>query len=294
MNFSHLYLSPLEQCNLDCKICYTPKTKEQLTEAQLLDFIDRYQEFLNFKDKSLESVTLCGGEVFLLPWITKFINQVTQKKIIVEIVTNGTINLLKQLNYPNLINLIVSLDGLEKSHDLNRGIGSFKKTWQFLKKADQLGFHFEIFSVVSQQNFDHIDQFEGFLAEELGFLPKITYHPRKPKAYLKAHPSSNKTGQINGFEFLTFEQTKHLAKTKKIFPPLNLGCHQLALMSDANVYACCEGIKPLGNINTPIDLLIENYQKRIEIPEGFPSHCQGCVEPDFVCGIGRTYAKITS
>lgn len=294
MNLSHLYFSPLEQCNLDCKMCYTHKTEQQLTKNQLLDFINRYQEFLDLEDKTLDLVTLCGGEVFLLPWIVQFINQVTQKKIIVEIITNGTINLLEKLYQPNLINLIISLDGLEKNHDLNRGDGSFKKTWQFLKKSNELGFHFEIFSVISQQNIDSIDQFEAFFKDELGFLPKITYHPRKPKTYLAVHPLSNKTGQIDEFDFLTFNQIKHLAKTKKIFSPLDLGCHQLAVMSDAKVYACCEGIKPLGKIDTPIKLLIENYQTRIKTPEGFSRFCQGCSEPDFVCGVARAYANITS
>ena len=34
----HLYINPLEKCNLHCKICYTRKTAPVLTEAQIMDF----------------------------------------------------------------------------------------------------------------------------------------------------------------------------------------------------------------------------------------------------------------
>jgi len=40
----HLYINPLEKCNLKCKICYTRKTDPVLTEKSILEFIDRYQK----------------------------------------------------------------------------------------------------------------------------------------------------------------------------------------------------------------------------------------------------------
>ena len=40
----HLYINPLEKCNLACKICYTKKTKFVLSNQKILDFVNRYQK----------------------------------------------------------------------------------------------------------------------------------------------------------------------------------------------------------------------------------------------------------
>ncbi|PIV70764.1 hypothetical protein COW57_03475, partial [Candidatus Roizmanbacteria bacterium CG17_big_fil_post_rev_8_21_14_2_50_39_7] len=45
----HLYINPLEKCNLKCKICYTKKTDPILTEKQILNFVDRYQKAYELK-----------------------------------------------------------------------------------------------------------------------------------------------------------------------------------------------------------------------------------------------------
>jgi len=291
-NLTHLYLSPLEQCNLNCKICYTQKTSTTLTQSQLQDFTERYRLHLKTLNLSLETITLCGGELFLLPWIVQYINQVTQQKIIVEVITNATLDRLTEFAQPNLVNLIISLDGLAEDHDANRGPGSFAKTWQFLLKARQLGFHLEIFSVITQHNFNQIDQFEQYLYQQLGFLPEITYHPRKPLAYLATHPTSNRFGEMKKFGFLSLKQIETVAKTKKIFPPVKLGCHQLSLMSNGLVYACCEGINPVGKISDTIEQTVANYLKRVKKPQAFSDDCLRCAEPNFVCGFTQEYLKL--
>ncbi len=275
-NLSSLYISPLESCNLACKICYTCKTKKQLTVKQVLDFITRFREKHN-----LEIVTFCGGEVFLLNWFVECINKLTASNLVVEIITNGTIDNLDQISEPNKVNLIVSLDGLELSHDLNRGKGNFNLSLEFLKKATKLDFHIEIFSVVSTNNFDEIDKFEDWLRNALGYLPEITYHPRKPLTYLNNHPISNRVGESEVFGFLSDQQIKFLSEKKKVFPPKNFGCHQLSLMSDGMVYGCCEGINPVGKISDEIDYLTNQYKLRVD-------RYYKCVEPDFMCGLRDT------
>jgi len=55
----HLYINPLEKCNLRCKMCYTRKTNPILTEKEIIDFVNKYQ-----KTQSLKIITFCGGEVF--------------------------------------------------------------------------------------------------------------------------------------------------------------------------------------------------------------------------------------
>jgi len=293
----HIYINPLEACNLSCAMCYTRKTTPILSDGQILQFIEKYQ-----KAMPVETVTLCGGEVFLLPYISHLVNTITDKGIFVQIITNGTIDRLGELKNPNVINMIVSIDGLQKYHDANRGKGMFQKSVAFLKKAKSLGFHTEIFSIVTKQNYAHMSEFESFIREELNsqnssFLElkkplrqpadrewEITYHPRKPRAYLNNHPISNVFGQTKGFDFLGKKEIKKLLETKKTFPPKNLGCYQISLMSSGVVYGCCEGIVPIGTIRDNPQTLIENLKKRIAGP------CLGCSEPSFACGM-KEYFK---
>ncbi len=278
-NTTSLYISPLELCNLNCQICYTNKTKSQLSKDQVLDFIDRYRA-----QEKLELVTFCGGEVFMLNWFTESINDLTKKGLMVETITNGIIDRLSEINDPNQVNLIVSLDGVEADHDLNRGQGTFQKTMSFIKKAIKMGFHLEIFCVVSTKNYDHLDQFEQLLLEEIGYLPQITYHPRKPLSYLSSHPFSNKNGETQEFGFLSEDQVAQLYQKRKVFPPREFGCHQLSLMSDGQVYGCCEGTKPIGKITDQITELVDRYKQLVQRD---PS----CTEPDFKCGLCNLFGK---
>lgn len=269
----HLYINPLEKCNLKCKICYTRKTAPILSETQILDFVNRYQ-----KECELQTITFCGGEVFALNYFSHLVNTLTNRGIFVQIITNGTIDTLNLFDVPNSINLIVSVDGLKPYHDANRGKGNFDKSISFLGKAKRIGFHIEIFSIVTHQNFGDINLFESFLKKKFKNI-EITYHPRKPMTYLSNHPISNIIGHVSGFDFLTSEEIILLMKTKKTFPPRELGCYQISIASDGKVYGCCEGFLSIGTINDPIIQLTNKLINNIKGP------CLGCSQTDFMCGI---------
>lgn len=279
---NHLYVSPLEKCNLRCKICYTRKTNSILREKEIFKFVEKYQE-----KHQLDSITFCGGEVFSLSYFTGLVNKLTAKGIFIQIITNGTIDKLDKLSQPNSINLIVSIDGLENYHDQNRGKDNFSKSINFLKKAQKLGFHSEVFSILTKQNYKQIEDFEKNIEILLVRKIPITYHPRKSHSYLKTHPFSNIRGTVKGFDFLNSKEMVYLLKNKKTFPPKNLGCFQISLMSDGKVYGCCEGTIPIGTIGSDIEELFSNLKKRLENWEKFYSRKKslGCSQPDFVCGI---------
>lgn len=269
----HLYINPLEKCNLKCKICYTKKTDPILSEKEIIDFVERYS-----KAYEVKIITFCGGEVFALPYFPHLINTLTERGIFIQTITNGTIDKLDNIKHPNLNTLIVSLDGLEEYHDANRGVGNFKKSTSFLKKAQDLGFHTEIFSIITKQNLQTIDTFEQFVKNELDNI-NITYHPRKPPTYLAHHPISNIEGEVNGFDYISQKELIHLMKTKQVFPPKELGCYQIALASSGIIYGCCEGYRPIGNINDSIQTLFDALKKRIGGP------CLGCSQTEFMCGL---------
>ncbi|MFZ2026143.1 MAG: radical SAM protein [Microgenomates group bacterium] len=278
----HIYINPLEKCNLKCKICYTKKTDPILSEEQILDFVDRYE-----KKYEVKMITFCGGEVFSLAYFPHLINTLTSRGIFVQTITNGTIDKLDELNNPNLNNLIVSLDGLEEYHDSNRGNGTFRKSFAFLKKARDLGFHTELFSIVTKQNLNKIDAFESYLKNELGQI-QVTYHPRKPPTYLTHHPISNIEGEVTGFDYISKEELIKLMQTRTVFPPKDLGCYQIALASSGVIYGCCEGYRPIGKMEDPIQTLFDTLEKRIGGP------CLGCSQTEFMCGIKEIINELSS
>jgi len=229
-------------------------------------------------------ITFCGGEVFALPYFPHLVNTLTSRGIFVQMITNGTIDQLDKLEHPNLNNLIVSIDGFEEYHDRNRGKGNFKKSITFLKKAQTLRFHTEIFSIVTKQNFRSIDTLEAYVEKELGGI-NITYHPRKPPEYLSHHPIANSEGEVAGFDYLSRSELIEIMKTRTVFPPKDLGCYQISLASSGIVYGCCEGYRPIGTIDDTIEKLFDSLEKRIGGP------CLGCSQTEFMCGIKSIISK---
>ncbi len=278
----HVYISPLERCNLCCKMCYTKKTTNILSQSDICEFLDRYGQVV-----PIQTVTLCGGEVGLLPWFTDLVNVLVDRGIFVQMITNGTIDFLDRIANPNSVNCIVSVDGLPEYHDTNRGPGMWEKSMGFLKKAIRLGFHTEIFSIVTRQNIGDIDTFEQMVETTLGRMIPVTYHPRKPREYLSRHPVSNMLGVVDGFDFLHPDELTQIMKSRKTFPPKDLGCFQVALMSDGLVYGCCEGTVPIGKMFDSPEMLVKALRSRLEQWEKVSARpsCLGCSQPDFVCGL---------
>lgn len=282
----HLYINPLERCNIACKICYTRKTAPKLTEKQIVDFVEKYQ-----KVNHVRVITFCGGEVMMLSYFPHLVNTLNTQGIYIQIITNGTIDRLGEFLNPGQVNMIVSIDGLEAYHDRNRGAGNFLKSMYYLEKAILMGFHREIFSIVTRDNFVDIEKFEKYMQDNIGKID-ITYHPRKPPEYLLNHPISNIQGALKGFGYVESHQLKELYKHKKVFPPPELGCYQISLVSDGKVYGCCEGTIPIGHMDDSITDLIMNLRKRVESweSEAEGSPCLRCSQPDFMCGMKSIHA----
>ncbi|MBD3250803.1 MAG: radical SAM protein [Candidatus Pacebacteria bacterium] len=279
---AHLYLSPLNQCNLNCKICYTAKSGPELNPDTIIRFLGKYQQHLQDNYQlELETVTFCGGEIFLSDSALELINWVTNQGVVAQIITNGTVDKLEKLINPGLINLIVSLDGLAEYHDLNRGEASWNRSVQFIKKALNLGFQAEVFSVVTRQNLGQLDQFEERLTQLIGQRLAVSYHPRKPVAFLESHPVDNRTGLIKGFDFLTKLEWHQLWDQKQVFPPRNLDCSLLSIFADGKIYSCCEGTEPIGQLEDELELIITKF-----LTASQQQVCgRRCSEPSFACGL---------
>jgi organic radical activating enzyme len=243
MDLSSIYISPLEQCNLSCRYCYTKKTKNILTNEQILSFVKKYQALADLK-----SIIFCGGEVFTLPKFTDLINKLLDQHLFITIITNGTIDKLDQIKDPHNCQLIVSFDGPQQIHDQNRGQGNFLKSQQFVNSALQKGFPVEIFYLITQDSYPYKDKLNIF---------------NLPITYLTDRLGS-----------LTDAQIKDIRQNYPCYPPRNFGCSMLSLQSDGKFYGCCESVRPLGSLADPFDKIINNYLK---------VYNPICSDPDFHC-----------
>lgn len=265
----NIYISPLEQCNLRCRFCYTSKTKSRLSNQQILNFLERYQTKV-----SLKSVLFCGGEVFLLADFPKLINELVSRGLFVTVITNGTIDRLTEIQDPQNCQLLVSLDGPKEIHDQNRGAGNFDKSISFIKKALSLGFPTEVMFLITQASYPYLDSFPKLLDKLYNFTNlKLNYITQKTKFFNSKLKSPG----------LTPEQIINIKKNYPSIPQKNFGCFQLSLQSDGQIYGCCESSTPIAKMSDPVEVIINNFKKSLE-PCQKCNQCSGCCLPEFLCG----------
>ena len=97
----NIYISPLETCNLNCRLCYTQKSPSSLSNRQITSFIRRYRLGLASLGLKLKSVLFCGGEVFARNTFPRLINRLNSQGLFVSLITNGTIDLLSRIRQPS-------------------------------------------------------------------------------------------------------------------------------------------------------------------------------------------------
>lgn len=246
-SLENIYISPLELCNLNCRYCYTQKTKFILTNSQILSFIRRYQKQINLK-----SIIFCGGEVFALKNFPSLVNKLNSLGIFISIITNGTIDKLEKIKDPKNCQLIVSFDGPKSVHDTNRGIGNFQKSKNFIIHAQKLGFHVEIFFLITKDSYAYRDSFN---------ISNIT------KTYL-----TDRKGSLNA------KQVINIRQNYPAYPPKNFACSMLSLQSDGKFYGCCESQKSIGSLSDSVKTITNNYLNII-------SKNPLCSDPDYFCNL---------
>lgn len=278
-----IYISPLEICNLNCIYCYTKKVKNVLLNEQILNFVRRYNIYLHSLNRKLKSITFCGGEVFILPDFLNLINYLSDQDIFISIITNGTIDRLKEIKNPNNFQLLVSLDGTKEVHDNNRGIGNFDKTIEFIKHGLKLGFHLEIMFLVTPDSYEFINSYENYLAEIIGKEVLINFITQKSKPFTNGHPLAKE----KSIKSLTKDQVLNIKKNYRTIPTKKFGCSQISLQSNGLIYGCCESPTSIAKITDDPKIIVDNFLKTLNKCNNckvFKNICSGCSDPDFLCG----------
>jgi len=167
-----IVFEPTIKCNLNCKMCYQKnrRLKKDMTKEQAFKVIDI------LKENKIDEIRLSGGEIFLLPYIDEFLEYIDKKGIFMKIITNGTI-LPKKLDYNNLTTMIVSIDGLEETHNLIRGKEIYKKVIKNLIKLNGMQFKVFVNMVVVKENIKEIPKLIDLIndyAEKFFIIFEIT------------------------------------------------------------------------------------------------------------------------
>ncbi len=280
----NIYISPLELCNLNCNYCYTNKTKNILSNQQIIDFIKKYSSYLRSKTYDLKSVLFCGGEVFTLPDFPNLVNTLIKKDIFITIITNGTIDRLTEIKDHKNCQLLVSFDGPQEIHDQNRGTGNFDKSIKFIKHAQELGFPVEIMFLITKDSYPYKDSF-------LKLLDKL-YNLKNLKL---THLTDRKLS-------LTLKQVLDIKQNYQTYPKKDFGCFQLSLQSTGIITGCCESSLSLGDINDNPAAYVANFINSLSNCNSclnlrsknydLSTNCGGCCDPDYLCGYKKELNQI--
>ena len=154
------------RCNLHCKHCYLGNLDfYELKEEQLMKVAKMIAESNVFE------VTITGGEALMVKSLHKIVAYLIKSDIKVNIFTNAILlndfndNLEKELNYTPMdkLDYFVSIDGMEKAHDLIRGKGNFDKTISNVSSIIKKGYRITTNSVLSKLNMKEIPKLYEYL-----------------------------------------------------------------------------------------------------------------------------------
>jgi MoaA/NifB/PqqE/SkfB family radical SAM enzyme len=138
-----IYIEINRKCNLFCKHCYNDSSFD-FEQGMKIDDIKRLiNEALIL---GTQEVRFTGGEPLLFDGILELIKFTSSNGLWTTLGTNGTLlteKLCKNLDLCGLDQIIVSLDGDEKTNDSIRGIGSFRATLNGLLTIKKVAPHID-------------------------------------------------------------------------------------------------------------------------------------------------------
>ena len=126
------------KCNLRCEQCFSDSglpSRNELTTSEICSLFDQmYNNGTYF-------ICIGGGEPFMRKDLFEILEYGKNKRLAISIVTNGLLlndEIINHLNECDLDTLWISLDGLEKNHEMLRGRNTYIKTLQTLELVQKL------------------------------------------------------------------------------------------------------------------------------------------------------------
>jgi MoaA/NifB/PqqE/SkfB family radical SAM enzyme len=159
---TNLMLSITDRCNSRCRYCSIPsRAKPELTTAQIYRLID---EFVSLGGTR---IALWGGEPLIREDIAQIITYCKTNGLLTSLDTNGYLVPQKINEIRGLDVLVISFDGEENVHDMNKEKGSYQKVMRAFEVACGKIPVWTI-TVLTKNNLDSVD-FILEKAKEFGF-----------------------------------------------------------------------------------------------------------------------------
>jgi len=280
-----------ENCQAKCITCnyWQTKWEDGLDTGKAVDIINRLGNF------GIRYLRFTGGEPLLRRDLFQIMREADMSKFRrVTLQTNGLLlkKLYRAINESPISKVAVSIDGLEASNDLIRGIrGYFKLAMEgiSLLKGKQL-------SIVATLN--------GRSAGELGELAdaarevgaSFKFNILDDRSYFLRHtstselwPNQSETAKIVAFLRDKLKRPayeldyifKYFSREPLDEPPCVLGFLEIFVVSNGDVLAGCYVLKPLGNVlRESLEELVNSERYREACVGMVRRECPGCT-----CGI---------
>ena len=285
-----------ENCQAKCVTCNCWETRwdDGLNTDKAVDVINRLGDF------GIRYLRFTGGE----PLLRHDLFQIMQKANMtrfrrVTLQTNGLLlkKLSKEINDSPISKVAVSIDGLEASNDLIRGIkGYFKLAMEGIRllKDKQV-------NIVATLNGRSASELEGLVDEAQKAGATFSFNILDDRSYFLRHTSTsdlwpNKSEITKITTFLRDKLKRPAYELDYIYkyfsrenidePPCVLGFIELFVVSNGDVLAGCYVLKPLGNV------LRENLEELVS-SKRYRDACLGMIRrecPGCTCGIHLSLA----
>lgn len=150
------------RCNLKCKHCYISAgipSEGEITLKEIENVLNNLKEF-HKKDMRGKRIVLTGGEPFIREDLLEIIELITKHGFQILINSNGLMindQHIKSLKKYHNLQICISLDGLKESHENLRGIGTFEKTIEIIKKLSDSGINTSINMLCHKKNFNELE-----------------------------------------------------------------------------------------------------------------------------------------
>lgn len=142
------------RCNAKCSYCYAEYYRREIkdfTTEEVYSIVDK------LKRLGCQRISLSGGEPLLREDVGEIINYIKACGISCVINSNGYLVPEKIHDIKRVNTLVLSLDGNERMHDLNRGKGSFKKVMRAYERAMENGIPLHTATILTRNNLNAID-----------------------------------------------------------------------------------------------------------------------------------------
>lgn len=138
------------QCNKNCSYCTISRKGEFMDYSKCTEIIE------NLRKRGTKVISFTGGEPTMHPEITKILALAKNKIPYIILTTNGY--QLKKGMFQYIDQVILSLDGPEKTNDNIRGAGSFDTTIKAIKLCQKNQKKCALNCVLSDSNKDYVKE----------------------------------------------------------------------------------------------------------------------------------------